>query len=80
VVNKNAMREKCQSITKQMLWCFLLRYLLIMKKFNCDDKMYISVKYISLIENNKIDWNKIDDLFAKIKLYLAILNKDLFMK
>jgi len=46
-----------------------------MKKFNCDDKMYISVKYISLIENNKID-----DLFAKIKLYLAILNKDLFMK
>jgi len=41
---RQTLREKCRSIYEaNYLRCFL-QYLLIMKKFDCDDKIYISVE------------------------------------
>jgi len=73
------LREKCQSIAKQML----------LTKFDCDDEiLYISMKYILFLWNIfyfceiyfiNCKKNKIDGLFVRNKiLFCAYLNKYLF--
>jgi len=62
-----SIEKKIEIFAKINITCSL-RYLLIIKKFNFNDKIYISVKYILLIAKNKVD-----SLFTKnITFYFVV--------
>jgi len=62
-----SIEKKVEIFAKINITCSL-RYLLIIKKFNFNDKIYISVKYILLIAKNKVD-----SLFTKnITFYFVV--------
>jgi len=55
VLKSLSLREKCWSIAKQILF-IAFSSILIMKNFDCDDEIYIFVKYISLIVKKLNRW------------------------
>ena len=62
-----SIEKKVEIFAKINITCSL-RYLLIIKKLNFNDKIYISVKYILLIAKNKVD-----SLFTKnITFYFVV--------